>query len=142
ADRVSGGLGGRVMHTLRFGFGESVVFAALAGFAFTPVATVCDVRDGTMFTIVYVTLATAVYVVLVGLGRAQSIAPVGIVLLAGAASSLASTLAPAAFALTGALAVARGLFLRLHRFHQPARAELGLAALAITVVVLTVSRSH
>ncbi len=130
------------MHTLQFGFGESIVFAAIAGLAFTPVATACEVRDGTMFAIVYLTLATAVYVVLLGLGRARSVAPVGLVLLAGAASSLASTLAPAAFAFTAALAIARGLFLHPHRLQRSARVELGLATMAITVVVLTVSRSY
>lgn len=130
------------METLRFGFGESVVFAALAALSFIPAARVCEIRDGTLFTVWYLTLATAIYVVLLGVRGAQSLAAVGIVLLAGAASSLASTVAPAAFALTAALGVARGRFVLLRRFERPALVELGLAALAIAVVVLTVSRSY
>jgi hypothetical protein len=130
------------MKTLRFGFGESVVFAALSALAFIPAAHVCEARDGTVFAICYVTLATAIYVVLLGVRGAQSLAAVGIVLLAGAASSLASTVAPAAFALTAALGVARGRFVFPCRFERPARIELGLAALAIAVVVLSVSRSY
>jgi hypothetical protein len=130
------------METLRFGFGESVVFAALAALSFIPAARVCEIRDGTLFAIWYVTLAAAIYVVLLGVRGAHSLAAVGIVLLAGAASSLASTVAPAAFALTAALGVARGRFVFPRRFERPGRIELGLAALAIAVVVLTVSRSY
>src|SRR5690349_13057084 len=126
----------------RFGFGESIVFAAFAGLSFTPAASVCEMRDGTLFAIVYLTLATALHVVLLGLGRTQSLAAVGTVLLAGAASSLASTVAPAAVGLTAALAFARGRFVRPRPFERPARVELGLASLALAVVVLTVSPSY
>src|SRR5262245_41376310 len=91
--------GGRVMGALRFGFGESVVFGALAALSFIPAARMCEIRDGTMFAVSYVTLVTAIYVVLLRVRGAHSLAAVGIVLLAGAASSLASTVAPAAFAL-------------------------------------------
>jgi hypothetical protein len=124
------------------GFSGSVGFAALAGLAFTPVLTACDVRDPTTLAALYLTAVAAAYGVLVGYGEPEPLGRVGIVLIAGAASCLASSLAPTALVLTAALGFGRARSVSRARFERPVQVELGLACGALVAVALTVSRSY